>query len=145
MASIVGCLAQLTKFGVAAEDAPVLPKLREACTELAVLREASAEPPLRDDPRLIGDWELVGTTSTDLAERKGLTGLGSAPFTSPVALFYTHKEDGQVLAKEVLEFFGNPVVVNEVREPLLGGVLLRCPLVTPVCTRPRCVALAEWP
>jgi len=116
VADILTRVAQLKRFGVDDADASVLPGLNEACTKLALLSEKNGgAPPLRDDPRLIGDWELVATTSKDLAERKGLTGLGSAPFTQPAALFYTHRDDGQIIAKEVLEFFGNPVVVNELR------------------------------
>ena len=44
-----------------------------------------------------------------------MTGLGSAPFTSPLAVFYSYGSDGSVTAKEVLEFFGNPILVNELR------------------------------
>ena len=63
----------------------------------------------------MGDWQLVGTSSRDVAARKGLTGLGAAPFTAPVALFYSLRSDGTITAKEVLEFFGNPCVLNELR------------------------------
>ena len=60
----------------------------------------SPAPSLRDDPRLTGDWELVGTSSAALAARRGLTGLGVAPFTSPVAVFYRFEDGGKVVAKE---------------------------------------------
>ena len=57
--------------------------------EVQDVEEGSPAPALRDDPRVVGDWELIGTTSSDLAEREGLTGLGRAPFTKPLALFTT--------------------------------------------------------
>jgi len=113
--TIVQALVPLRRFGVDKQDAPSLPALQRACEELALQTEQSPAPPLRDDPRLLGDWELVGTTSTELAQRGGLTGLGTAPFTSPVTVFYTFDASGAVVAKEVLEFFGRPVVVNELR------------------------------
>ena len=46
--------------------------------------------------RIIGDWELIGTTSPDLVSRQGLTGLGVAPFTSPVKLFYSFRPTGEI-------------------------------------------------
>eukprot|EP00617_Octactis_speculum_P012738 CAMPEP_0185774048 /NCGR_PEP_ID=MMETSP1174-20130828/76512_1 /TAXON_ID=35687 /ORGANISM="Dictyocha speculum, Strain CCMP1381" /LENGTH=174 /DNA_ID=CAMNT_0028461041 /DNA_START=383 /DNA_END=907 /DNA_ORIENTATION=- len=76
---------------------------------------ASPAPVIREDPRIIGDWELIGTTSPNFSERQGLTGLGSAPFTSPRTIFFKFVETGDCVAKEVLEFFGRPVVVNECR------------------------------
>jgi len=82
------------------------------------LYRASADspaPPVAEDPRLCGDWECVGCTSSELAERRGLTGLGSAPFTKLGGLFFSYQPSGQVVAREVLEFFGNPVILNELR------------------------------
>ena len=67
------------------------------------------------DPRLLGDWELVGTTSEEIAKRSGMTGLGAVPFTSPAALFFSFRSDGSCVAKEVLQFFGRPVMLNELR------------------------------
>jgi len=113
--AIAQALTPLRRFGVDKQDASLLPALQRACEELALLTEQSPAPPLRDDPRLLGDWELVGTTSSELAQRGGLTGLGTAPFTSPVTVFYVFDPSGAVIAKEVLEFFGRPVVVNELR------------------------------
>lgn len=58
------------------------------------LYRASADspaPPVAEDPRLCGDWECVGCTSSELAERRGLTGLGSAPFTKLGGLFFSYQ------------------------------------------------------
>ena len=38
-----------------------------------------------------------------------------APFTKLHALYYSYKKNGQVVAREVLEFWGQPVVLNELR------------------------------
>ncbi|EOD20514.1 hypothetical protein EMIHUDRAFT_208404 [Emiliania huxleyi CCMP1516] len=75
--------------------------------EIAALDAACAR--LEQDPRLEGAWEqaCVGCTSADFNTRKGLTGLGGAPFTSPAALFYCYG-GGAVCAKEVLRLFGRP-------------------------------------
>ena len=73
------------------------------------------EPPIADDPRLVGEWILVGVSSLSLISRKGLTGLGTAPFTNIASLHLSYTADGKVTAKEVLEFFGKPVILNELR------------------------------
>jgi hypothetical protein len=114
-AAVLRAVQPLKRFGLDADDTQYVPALRDACSELTILLDGAPNPVLRDDPRLVGDWQLIGTTSKDVAERKALTGLGAAPFTAPVALFYTLGEDGSITAKEVLEFFGNPCVVNELR------------------------------
>ena len=44
-----------------------------------------------------------------------MTGLGAAPFTNVKNIFYRFEPSGEVKAKEVLEFFGNPILVNELR------------------------------
>ncbi len=44
-----------------------------------------------------------------------MTGLGAAPFTNVKHIFYRFEPTGEVLAKEVLEFFGQPVIMNEMR------------------------------
>jgi hypothetical protein len=105
----------LKRFGVDSADKPLLAPLQSACEQLSLATEGMPAPPLRDDPRLIGDWQLVGTTSEDLVARQGLTGLGAAPFTEPLALFYRFLPTGEVVVKECLEFFGRPVVLNELR------------------------------
>ena len=61
--------------------------------------ENTAAPPIASDPRLVGDWKLVGCTSDELFKRKGLTGLGSAPFTKLGALHFSFAPDGTVVAK----------------------------------------------
>ena len=113
--TVMQCVAKLKCWGVDKDDVAYRQALTSACGELAFRVENSPAPPLRDDDKLLGDWQLVGTTSSDLAERKGLTGLGAAPLTSPVALFYSFQPDGSVTAKEVLNFFGRPVILNELR------------------------------
>ena len=90
-------------------------ELQRACELLALRTESSPSPAIREDDRLLGDWKLIGTTSPELVEREGITGLGKAPFTSPIAIFYRYEQDGRVVCKEVLSFFGNPVIVNELR------------------------------
>ena len=112
---VIGAITKLKRFGVDKEDASEVVALQRACEALTLASVDSPAPCLRDDPRLIGDWELIGTTSSDLADREGLTGLGKAPFTNPVALFYRFEPTGTCLAKEVLEFFGQPIVLNELR------------------------------
>merc|ERR1712216_311055 len=47
--------------------------------------------------------------------RKGLTGLGAAVFTKLGALHYSYATDGGAVARETLEFFGKPVILNELR------------------------------
>ena len=49
---------------------------------------------------------------TWLCSRAQLTGLGTAPFTAPKALFFSISASGGATAKEVLEFWGQPVIVN---------------------------------
>ena len=108
-------VAQLKRFGVDKGDEDKLGALAAACRALGALSEASPAPVLRDDPRLLGDWELVGTTSEEIAKRRGMTGLGAVPFTSPAAIFFRFNPDGSCIAKEVLQFFGQPVMLNELR------------------------------
>ena len=112
---VVRVLTQLKRAGLDKEDSASWPALRSACDELARAARESPAPPIRDDPRLLGDWELVGSTSPDMQERKGMTGLGAAPFTNVKHIFYRFEPTGVVLAKEVLEFFGQPVIMNEMR------------------------------
>ena len=123
--AVLRACSSLKRFGIDAKDAERLPALRAACSMLrsqldrgassAVSLPASGSAAGRIEPRLVGDWQLIGTTSPDFCERQGVTGLGSAPFTSPLAVFYSYGSDGSVTAKEVLEFFGNPILVNELR------------------------------
>jgi len=112
---LVQVLARLKRFGVDKADRGAWADLEAACTKLAAAAAESPAPPLRDDPRLLGDWELVGTSSKELGERSGLTGLGGAPFTSPAAIFVSFDDSGEVVSKEVLEFWGQTAIVNELR------------------------------
>jgi len=112
---VVRAILRLKRFGLDDADDGERAAVESACRELASATEESPAPPLCDDPRLLGDWELVATTSRSFAERKGLTGLGAAPFSKPVALFFRFLPSGEVVAKEVIEFFGQPVLLNELR------------------------------
>ena len=91
-----------------ARVAPPSPSTSCVCVEKCTL------PYLTLGARFAGAWEQVGCTSADFITRKGLTGLGGAPFTSPAALFYCY-DGGAVCAKEVLRLFGRPVLLNELR------------------------------
>merc|ERR1711871_605097 len=116
MAAVLSSVGDLKRFGLDPNgDAVKRVELQRACELLALRTENSPSPAIREDARLLGDWKLIGTTSPELVEREGLTGLGKAPFTSPIAVFYRYEQDGAVVAKEVLSFFGNPVIVNELR------------------------------
>jgi len=112
---VLKALANLKRFGVDRADEREHEALNTFCRELERATSDSPAPPLRDDPRLYGDWRLVGTTCPELVQRRGLTGLGGAPFTAPLALFYHFDPSGAVVAKEVLEFFGRPILLNELR------------------------------
>lgn len=112
---VLKALEGLKRFGVDKADEREHEALNAFCRELERVTLFSPAPAIRDDARLIGDWQLVGTSSRELAQRRGLTGLGSAPFTAPVALFYRFDKAGGVVAKEVLEFFGRPILLNELR------------------------------
>jgi len=111
---VIRVVGQLKAFGVDNSDKGKWPELKAACDKLAQATAASPAPVLRDDARLTGDWELIGTTSADMEKRKGMSGLGGAMFTAPVTIFFRF-DNGRVVAKEVLSFFGNPVVCNEFR------------------------------
>lgn len=113
--SVILRLKKLKKFGVDEQDKDKVEDLRKACRNLGSFLIGSPAPPLQMDRRLLGEWELVGTTSQELAERKGLTGMANAPLTKPGVIFYQFKESGEVITKEVLEFSGQPVLLNELR------------------------------
>ena len=74
-----------------------------------------ADPPIALDPRLVGEWMLLGTTSETIISRQGLTSLGAAPFMNLCTLHVSFTADGKVTTKEVLGKFGEPAVVNELR------------------------------
>jgi hypothetical protein len=115
VAGVLKVVATLKRFGVDKADERQHAALTAFCQELEHVTTDSPAPPLRDDPRLSGDWRLVATTSTELVQRRGLTGLGGAPFTAPLAVFYRFGLSGTVIAKEVLDFFGRPILLNELR------------------------------
>ena len=113
---VVAAVAQLQKpAGMDNDDKGRWPAVAGAVEALYRTMAATPAPPVAEDPRLVGDWECVGCTSPELAARRGLTGLGSAPFTKLAGLFFSFGPSGDVIAKEVLEFFGNPVLMNELR------------------------------
>jgi len=112
--AVVAVLTRLKCAGMDAADEKEIAALDAACARLEQVTALSPAPSLREDPRLEGAWEQVGCTSADFNTRKGLTGLGGAPFTSPAALFYCY-DGGAVCAKEVLRLFGRPVLLNELR------------------------------
>ena len=74
-----------------------------------------AESSIAMDPRLVGEWLLVGTTSQYLISRKGLTSLGAAPCMNLCTLHVSFTAEGKVTTKEVLENFGEPIILNELR------------------------------
>ena len=106
---VVEVLTQLSGFGVEGAERRLWPSLRASCDALKDAMAESAAPLPINDPRLLGDWELVGTTSASFAMRGGLSGLGRAPFTGPEAIFVTFEGSGEVTAREVLKFFGRCV------------------------------------
>ena len=56
---VVRAIRNLKLFGVDKDDAAWWGELGDACSRLAQATAESPAPVLRDDPRLIGDWELV--------------------------------------------------------------------------------------
>ena len=111
--SVLLITSSLTRFGLDKGDLQKSDQLTSAV--FALYDAMPTEPPISSDPRLAGDWQLVGCTSLELISRKGLTGLGVAPFTNVGALHFSFTEDGRATAKETLEFFGKPVILNELR------------------------------
>ena len=111
--SVLLITSSLKRFGLDQGDNRKADQLTSAV--YALYDAMPTEPPIANDPRLVGDWQLVGCTSVEVISRKGLTGLGVAPFTNVGALHFSFAEDGQATAKETLEFFGKPVILNELR------------------------------
>ena len=113
IANVASITSSLTRFGLDSGDKQKWDRLASA---VAALENAMpTEPPIATDTRLVGDWELIGCTSYELVSKKGLTGLGAAPFTNLGALHCSFTAAGKVTAKETLEFFGKPVILNELR------------------------------
>jgi hypothetical protein len=108
-------IASLKKYGMSKEDANVIPELSEECKQLAKETKNSPMPKLANDPGLIGDWQLVATTSPKWSERFGLTGLARAPFTDLDSVFVSFLQNRKIIAKEILRIAGRPTVLNELR------------------------------
>ena len=111
--AVEGITRSLTRFGLDDGDRLQVDSLTAAVFTL--YDTMPTEPPIADDPRLVGEWMLVGATSLSLISRKGLTGMGAAPFTNLATLHVSCTADGKVTAKEVLESFGKPSILNELR------------------------------
>lgn len=130
----------LTRFGLDSGDKDVWDRLASAVGALE--EEIPLNPQIAADVRLVGDWQLIGCTSLQLISRKGLTGLGAAPFTNLGALHCSFTADGRATARETLEFFGRPVILNELRGSVSfseeGDDMQVC---TALCGR----AMNEWP
>jgi hypothetical protein len=110
---VTAAASRLTRFGLDSGDRTEWDRLAAAVNALDA--EMPPDPPIATDKRLVGDWELIGCTSYALVSKKGLTGLGVAPFTNLGALHCSFTAAGRVTAKETLEFFGKPVIMNELR------------------------------
>lgn len=111
--AVLAITSSLTRFGLDGGDKRQSDRLTAAV--YALYDEMPADPPIASDKRLVGDWELIGCTSFELISRKGLTGLAAAPFTNLGALHFSFSDTGKVKARETLEFFGKPVILNELR------------------------------
>ena len=110
---VLAVASSLTRFGLDGGDKREWDRLN---TAVASLSDAMpSDPPIALDQNLVGDWQLVGCSSPNLVERKGLTGLGDAPFTNLAALHVSFTAAGKVTARETLTFFGKPVILNELR------------------------------
>jgi len=109
------CLSSFKQVGLSTEDRRNWPELEAAVESLYEAVRARPAEPIAVDARLVGDWELIGCTSPALAQKKGLTGLGSAPFTQLSKLHFSFTTEGRVTARETLAFFGKPVILNELR------------------------------
>ena len=111
--NLAAVTSSLTRFGLDSGDKQKWDRLASAVAELELVMPT--EPPICEDTRLVGDWELIGCTSYELVSKKGITGLGAAPFTNLGAVHCSFTAQGQATAKETLEFFGKPVILNELR------------------------------
>ena len=113
--AVCAALSSFKQAGLSNEDRRSWPELEAAVEKLYEGVRARPAQPIAVDTRLLGDWELVGCTSPALAQKKGLTGLGSAPFTQLSKLHFSFTAEGRVTARETLTFFGKPVILNELR------------------------------
>lgn len=80
---LLAATSAFKRYGVDSADKSHWPAFAAACARL----EARAPYIMEDDvsvpQELVGDWELIGTTSSALFAAKGITGLGKVPFTKP--------------------------------------------------------------
>ncbi len=114
--AVVRQLSGLTRAaGMDNDDKDRWAGLGTAVESLFIAMAGSPAPPVVEDPRLIGDWECVGCSSPDAAGRRGLSGLGTAPFTRLAGLFFSISPEGAITAREVLSFWGKEVLLNELR------------------------------
>ena len=113
MAALTSAAAKLKRCGIDGDESE-WPQLTAAVEALydALSNDGQA---IATDQRLVGDWQLIGCTSPEVSRRKGLTGLGAAVFTKLGALHFSYGADGSAVARETLEFFGKPVILNELR------------------------------
>ena len=79
-AKLVAEIALLKRFGIDKSERGTWPALSAACDALGRALIESPAPQVREDPRLVGDWELVATTSTDIADRGGVTPVRLRPY-----------------------------------------------------------------
>jgi len=114
--AVASAAAKLKRCGIDGDESE-WPQLSAAVEALYVALYNVGQP-IATDRRLVGDWQLIGCTSPEVSRRKGLTGLGAAVFTKLGALHYSFAADGGAVAKETLEFFGKPVILNELRGTL---------------------------
>ena len=114
--AVASAAANMKRCGVDGDESE-WPQLAAAVEALYVALYNVGQP-IATDRRLVGDWQLIGCTSPEVSRRKGLTGLGAAVFTKLGALHYSFAADGSAVARETLEFFGKPVILNELRGTL---------------------------
>jgi len=115
--AVLEATSGLKRAGISDEDRRQWPAVNEAAEALYAALGGGAA--IATDPRLVGDWELIGCTSQANQLKRGLTGLGAAPFTGFVALHWSISGAGGVTVRETLDFFGKPVILNELRGELL--------------------------
>ena len=113
VAALTSAAARLKRCGIDGDENE-WPQLTAAVEALYDALSNDGQP-IATDQRLVGDWQLIGCTSPEVSRRKGLTGLGAAVFTKLGALHFSYGADGSAVARETLEFFGKPVILNELR------------------------------
>jgi hypothetical protein len=74
--AVVAVTSSFTRLGLDGGDRREHDRLTSAV--YALYDTMPTEPPIAEDPRLVGDWQLLGSTTVDFQTRKGITGLGAA-------------------------------------------------------------------